>query len=356
MTARPSIASDAVAPSPAAAPFNAMPDYVPSDGVGLYLTSYLRWLPRSSGALRYRVMMWLLRRFGRLNLDGGTDLVAMREKLQRKDERMSRVPRWAACSAISAGGVVSEWVQAGAADPGRVVLYLHGGAFAFRFPNTHRAFAARLSRMLRARALLPDYRLAPESMFPEPLDDCICAYRWLLAQGAAAAQIVVAGDSAGGNLALGLLLRLQREGLPQPAAAVVLSPATDASISGGTLVTRAAFDPMLPPEIFPLLIDRCIDPQWRSDPTASPLLGDFAGLAPILIQVGTSEVLLDDARRIAQRIHEGGGHAMCEVWNDMPHVFPLIPYLKESTAAINNIGRFVVAHTGWDIAPEQAPR
>ena len=329
--------------------YNAMPAYRPADRDGLYLTSYLRWLPRTTGGLRFRLLMAILRRFGRLNVHADTDLIAMRAKLERKDARTSRIPAWARRDEVNINGMAAEWITA-QADPARVVLYLHGGAFAFRFPAMHGAFAARLSRMLRARVLLPDYRLAPEYQFPAPQDDCLNAYRFLLDQGIEPGNIVVGGDSAGGCLTLGLLLRLAREGLPQPGAAFVLSPATDVAFGGETLLTRAAMDPMLPTSAFPVLMAAYIDEQWRMDPTASPLLGNFADLAPVLIQVGTREVLLDDSRRMAQRIHEGGGRVMCEIWTDMPHVFPVLPYFKESAMALANIGRFINAAVGWDIA------
>ncbi len=329
--------------------YNAMPAYRPADREGLYLTSYLRWLPRATGALRFKLLMAILRRFARLNVRADTDLVAMRAKLERKDARTSRIPSWASREQVNCHGVAAEWIAA-QTDPKRVILYLHGGAFAFRFPAVHGAFAARLSRMLRARVLLPDYRLAPEHRFPAPQDDCVSAYRFLLDQGIEPGNIVVGGDSAGGCLTLGLLLRLAREGLPQPGAAFALSPATDVVFGGDTLLTRADVDPILPISALPVLMAAYIDEQWRLDPTASPLLGNFAALAPVLIQVGTSEVLLDDSRRMAQRIHEGGGRVMCEVWTDMPHVFPLLPYFKESDMALANIGRFISAAVGWDMA------
>ena len=326
-----------------------MPAYQPADDGGLYLSSYLRWIPRRTGSIWFHCLMFLMRHLARINPKGPEDLIPLRNKFQRLDARFVRLPKWAARQAVLANGVDCEWVRAEGCDEQRVMLYLHGGAFALRMPNTHAKFAAQLSRLLGARVLLPDYRLAPEHKFPAAPDDCVSAYRWLLEQGIAAKQIVVAGDSAGGNLALALLLRLKQEGLPQPAAALALSPATDVNFNLETYRTRAAFDPVLPAEKIHLFADAYVDVQHRKDPTASPLLGEYAGIAPILIQVGTNEILLDDSRCVAQRIHETGGRVMCEVWDDMPHVFPLLDGLKESAVAVANIGYFIAAQTGWPL-------
>lgn len=329
--------------------FNAIPEYRPADGVGLYLSPYVRWIPRLSGALRFHVLMFLMRKFARINPRSTDDLIPLREKMQRDDSRFVRFPAWASRQPELTKGVSSEWVRAAGCDEQRVMLYLHGGAFALRMPNTHAKFAARLSRKTGVRVLLPDYRLAPEHQYPAALEDCVAAYRWLLDQDIDAKQIVVAGDSAGGNLTLCLLLQLAKDGLPQPAAAVALSPATDVTFSLETYRTRAAMDPILPAEKIHLFADAYVTAQHRNDPTASPLHGHYAGIAPILIQVGTNEILLDDSRCVAQRIHETGGRVMCEVWNDMPHVFPIIDLLQESEVAVANIASFIAAKTGWEL-------
>lgn len=315
----------------------------PAEPGSLGLASYLRWIPRRSSRLRLGVMFWLLRRLLRLHVASPADVLPARAKLLRLDQRFFHVPAWARCTPAGLQDVAADWVEAEGCSGERIVLYLHGGAFAFHFPAGYRAFAAHLSRALKARVLLVDYRLAPEHPFPAPQDDCLNAYRALLAQGVAAQRIVVAGDSAGGNLTLTLLQRLMREGLPQPACAVALSPVTDVALAGETLRTLAGADPMLPAPALPIFRDLAFASSQWADPTASPLCGDWAQAAPMLVMAGTREVLLDDACRFAQRAHESGGRVHCELWQDMPHIFPLLSQLAESELAIRHIAQFVAA-------------
>jgi acetyl esterase/lipase len=321
--------------------------YRPPQAGTLGLASYLRWIPRTSSRLRLGVVCWLLRRLVRLRVGSAADVLSLRAKLLRLDRRLFHMPAGVQRAPAGLQGIAAEWIEAEGCTRERVVLYLHGGAFAFHFPAGYGAFAAHLSQALGARILLVDYRLAPEHSFPAPQDDCLSAYRQLLAQSVSAQQIVVAGDSAGGNLTLGLLQRLVREYLPQPACAVALSPAADLTLTGETLRTLAAQDPMLPAQSLHVFRDLAFAPQHRSDPMASPLHGDPARTAPTLVMAGTREVLLDDACRFAQRAHEVGGRVLCEVWQDMPHVFPLLSQLKESRLAMRHIAQFVEAVTGW---------
>jgi acetyl esterase/lipase len=337
--ARPS-ASDTTAQGPIA-------HYRPAQAGALGLASYLRWIPRTSSRLRLGVVCWLLRRFVRLQVGSAADVLSLRAKLLRLDRRLFHMPSGARRTPAGLPGVAAESVEADGCSRERVLLYLHGGAFAFHLPTGYGAFAAHLSQALDARVVLVDYRLAPEHPFPAPQEDCLNAYRQLLAQGVSAQQIVVAGDSAGGNLTLGLLQRLVREGLPQPACAVALSPAADITLTGETLHTLAAEDPMLPVQSLHVFRDLAFAPQHRSDATASPLHGDPAQTAPTLVMAGTREVLLDDACRFAQRAHEAGGCVRCEIWQDMPHVFPLLSQLKESRLAMRHIAQFVEAVAGW---------
>src|SRR5229473_1633140 len=146
---------------------------------------------------------------------------------------------------VNAGGVKSEWVTAPNADPGRAVLYLHGGGYVIGSINTHRALAARISRASKARVLLIDYRLAPEHPFPAAVDDAVAAYRWMLAQGLKPARIAVAGDSAGGGLTVATLVKIREANLPNPAAGVCLSPWVDLEGTGASMTSKAAVDPMV---------------------------------------------------------------------------------------------------------------
>jgi acetyl esterase/lipase len=249
---------------------------------------------------------------------------------------------------VDCGGVAAQWVQVPESRPGRILLYLHGGSFAFRFPNMHAAFAARLCHRLGARALIPDYRLAPEHQFPAAPDDCHAAYQWLLARGHAPQDIVVVGDSAGATLSLVTLHRAIKSGEPVPACAVLLSPAVDCTLNSHSMVENAARDPLL--RLDDLLVLRrhyVPSPHLYTHPEVSPLFADFEGFPPLLLQTGNSELLRDEAVRTAHKAHGVGVDVELELWPDTPHVFQVAPFLPESAAAIRNIARFVIARTGW---------
>jgi acetyl esterase/lipase len=327
--------------------------YRPAQSDSLALSSYLQWIPRISSKARLEFVCWFLRRAVRLEVRNAAAVPSLRRKLRGLDRRLFRVPHWSQREPVQFHGVPAEWIQAKGHVRDRVVLYLHGGGFAFHFPNGYRAFSSHLSRALRARVLLVDYRLAPEHPFPAPQDDSLAVYRELLALGIPANRIVVAGDSAGGNLALGLLQRLTREGLPQPACAVALSPATDLLLGGPSLHTMADADPVLSAASLPVLRDMAFPPEHWRDPVASPLHGTFAAIAPTLVMCGTREVLLSDACLYAQRVREDGGSVVCEVWEHMPHVFPLLSELKEGRQALTHIAHFV--DLMLDDGPSTAP-
>lgn len=331
----------------AAATPSALSGYRPSDTGARRLCSYLFWRPRRSSALRLRGVFALLRGVFRLSVSGAADVAAFRDRLRWIDARFSRMPRWAERRTVEGYATPCESIEAGPCAPGRVVLFLHGGAFAFHARNAYGEFAARLSRALGARVLVPDYRLSPEHPFPAALDDCLGVYRRLLSLGTAPGDIVVAGDSAGGHLTLALLQRLLQEDLPQPACAIALSPVTDATLSGDTLQSLAHVDPLLDAASLPTLRDLAFPSELWLEPTASPVRGEYAGAAPILLLVGTSELLLDDVCRVAQRAHETGGRVVCEVWQDMPHVFPLLFVLREQALALQDMARFVQLAAGW---------
>jgi hypothetical protein len=182
------------------------------------------------------------------------------------------------------------------------------------------------------------YRLAPEHLYPAALDDCMAAYRWLLDQGVDASRIVVAGDSAGGNLTLALLLRARDEGLPLPAGAVALSPVTDLTFSGDSVRRNDGIDDMFSADLMDALVPAYL-PQRElcSHPHVSPLFGDFTGMPPLLLIAGSTELLLDDSVRVALRCPG----AQLLVWHGMPHVFPGFDFLPEAREATQRIGRFV---------------
>ena len=252
---------------------------------------------------------------------------------------------------IDVAGVPCEWLLAKGADPDRRLLYIHGGGWTSGGLESHRPLSARISAATGCAVLAVDYRLAPEHPFPAGLDDCIATYGWLRENGprgaAPARSLFVAGDSAGGNLTLALLLALKQRGLPLPNAAVPISPATDFLATGDSWRTRAARDPILTmgPEGIRLLSAAYLQGAAKpEDPLASPLYGDFRGLPPLLFHVGDAEVLLDDSTRAAEKASKDGVDVTLEVYPDMPHVWhAFAPFLPEATRAIERIGAFVRA-------------
>jgi acetyl esterase/lipase len=250
------------------------------------------------------------------------------------------------CVPVDAGSVPAEWIEPPDAVSGRVILYLHGGGYVTGSIVTHRAMVARIARASKARALLLDYRLAPEHPFPAAVDDATAAYRWLLAQGIAPGKIVIAGDSAGGGLTLATLAALKASKDPMPAAAVPISPWNDLEGTGDSVKTRASKDPMVQGNDLVPMAKMYYGTQDPKNPLISPLHADFRGFPPLLIQVGDAEVLLDDATRVAERAKAAGVQVELEVWDEMVHVWHVFAkLLPEGQQAIDKIGKFVIAHT-----------
>ena len=252
--------------------------------------------------------------------------------------------RWS--TAVS-GDVAMEWVVADGADPDRRILYMHGGSWISGSPAGYRALLSRISRASGAVVLAVDYRLAPEHKFPAGLEDCFQAYQWMRENGPDGPSPIdsayLMGDSAGGNLALATLLKLKDSGLALPSALTALSPATDFTCQSPSLTSRASVDPIINPQLVPVLIPVYLG--TNADPThpyASPLFGDYAGMPPILLQVGDAEVLLDDSRRLAEHAAAQGCDVTLQVWDGMPHVFQgFAPILPEALEAIEKIGAFI---------------
>ena len=242
---------------------------------------------------------------------------------------------------VDAGGVPAEWIQAPAATNG-VLLYLHGGGFVCGSVKSFGHMLGRLARATGLRVLGIEYRLAPENPFPAAVQDAMAAYRWVLSRGVDSKDIVVAGDSAGGGLTLSTLIALRYFGEPLPAAAVCLSPWADLTNSAESFATKAAVDPCVQREALELFVNFYLGNRDRRTPLASPLHADLQGLPPLLIQVGSSETLLDDSIHLADRAKAAGVDVTLEIWNDMVHVWHLFaPILREGRQAIERIGEFV---------------
>ncbi|MFZ5562114.1 MAG: alpha/beta hydrolase [Pseudomonadota bacterium] len=234
-----------------------------------------------------------------------------------------------------------EWVDAGP-QTGSVILYLHGGAYIAGSPRTHRPLTAELARSSGARVLALDYRQAPQHPFPAWLDDALAAYQFLLKAGVAPKRIVIAGDSAGGNLTLVTLLRLRELGLPLPAGAICLSPWTDLTCSYQSHRLNAQHEAMLSPAGLRRLGLRHLGERNPRDPLLCPAHADLAGLPPLMVHVGTTEILLDDARAIKRNAKRAGLRLHYREWKEMPHVFPLFHrFLPEGRKAVAAMAGFV---------------
>ncbi|WP_043662844.1 alpha/beta hydrolase [Streptomyces xylophagus] len=242
------------------------------------------------------------------------------------------------------GGVPVVTVETPGNDPETVLLYLHGGAYAIGSAADAAGLAAEVSRRTGARAVCVEYRLAPEHPFPAAVDDALAVYRALLDDGVPSSAIAFVGESAGGGLVAAALVAAKDAGLPQPSSAAVFSPWADLSLSGDSAVSKAAVDASLTSEG---LRTRARDYLGDTDPTtphASPVFADLTGLAPLFIQVGSYEILLDDAVRLAARAAEHDVHVELQVWPQVPHVFQAFAaMLDEGAAALDAAGAFIRA-------------
>jgi acetyl esterase/lipase len=252
-------------------------------------------------------------------------------------------PRGAQFSADVVGGVAGEWAKSGGAAAG-TMLYLHGGGYVGGSTDTHRPITAAFA-IRGLDVFVPDYRLAPENVFPAAVDDGLAAYKGLLNSGIAPAKLTIAGDSAGGGLALAILLAAKAEGVPMPACAILLSPWTDLAVTGETVRTNLDRDPMLTDSVLKDNAAFYLNGADPKNPLASPLYGDLAGLPPLMITAGDTEVLLEDSTRFAARAREHGVAVSLKIWEGMPHVWQLFQrVLPEARAAIEEAAGFAKAH------------
>jgi len=269
----------------------------------------------------------------------------LRKRAELGISRILRQPGKCIVDPVNAGGVPSEFVSWQGANGNRTILYLHGGGYVICSPRTHRDLVWRIARAAKARMLSIDYRLAPENPHPAAVEDALAAYQWLLGSGTDPSRIAVMGDSAGGGLTLVLLQILRDRGIPLPACAVCMSPWTDLTCTGASVQENEKLDPLIRRELLEGYARYYVPEGDLSLPSISPLFGDFSKLPPILIQVGTDEVLLDDSRRIAEKIATSGTSVELQIWPRMMHVFQALTYFfPDAKKAISEIGRFVEKH------------
>ncbi len=275
-----------------------------------------------------------------------TDHVALRRMVNNSSRRMPKPPADIDFRSERIEGIPCLWVKAMGAEPEKLILYLHGGGYIFCSAHTtHKDILWRLSVASKCRVIAPDYRLAPEHPYPAALEDSIKVYRWLLDQGYKPENIVIVGDSAGGGLTYGTVLKIRDLGLPLPAATVGMSPWTDLAVTGESVITNLKRYALIPGDGLPEGAQYYLAGASTRDPYASPLYGDPTGLPPTLIQVSKDEVLLDDSRRLAAKYRAAGVPCELELWDGMPHVWQtLAMFIPEGKTAINRIGSFIAKH------------
>ena len=247
-------------------------------------------------------------------------------------------------------GLYVEWLTPKGRMDGKLLLYLHGGGYVVGSCDMYRQFVSHIAHAGQIRTLLPEYRLAPEHRFPAAIDDSVAIYRSLLAMGIKAGDIMIAGDSAGGGLAVTTLLPLQDAGDPLPAAAVLLSPYLDLTGSGESMRTRAAQDPFFRAEDLPSAADHYCEPHQRRFPLVSPVFADVEGLPPMFIQVGDDEILLSDSERFTDACIAAGIAVELEIWPEMWHMFQMfVGKMPEARHAVNKIGQYI--RSRWNKEP-----
>jgi monoterpene epsilon-lactone hydrolase len=272
--------------------------------------------------------------------------VGWSERRQRLDEVGSVWPVAddVAIEPVDCDGLSGEWSLVPGSDPSRVLLFFHGGGYCSGSILSHRRMVTEAGRAARMRTLAIGYRLAPEHPYPAAHEDAMAAWRFLRRQGIAAGNIVVGGDSAGGNLTIALVHRLRAAGEALPGCAWLISPWTDLTMSGDTLETRDADDPIIHKAYLVELADAYAVSVDRRNPLISPLFADLRGLPPTLIQVGSAETLLADATRFAAAAGAADVDVTLEIWPHMIHAWPLWnAKLEDGRRALASAGEFIRA-------------
>ena len=249
------------------------------------------------------------------------------------------------------GGVFAEWVCAKNVNKENVILFLHGGGYNTGSPRTHRELAAHISKASNAKVLLPDYRLAPENPFPAALEDALTSYRWLIESGYSNGKIAIAGDSAGGGLALATCFSVRDNREPIPSSLACISPWTDLEMTGESVKSMKNIDPMVsfsPAKIMASLqtmASNYIGPNDSRSPLISPVYADLKNFPPMIIQVGSDEILLDDSRRMAERAKQAGVDLTISIYEGMWHVFHIFyRVIPEAKHAVHELGSFIKNH------------
>lgn len=256
---------------------------------------------------------------------------------------MEQIPDDVKIEEVNVDGISAVWIGTPETVKDNIVLYLHGGGYVEGSINTHTGLGFRISRASNSRVLLLDYRLAPENPYPAALEDAVKAYKWLIdTQRINPKNIIIGGDSAGGGLTAAMLLKLRDINIKLPAAAVLLSPWTDLDITGDSIREKARVDPFVDASDLFFMASLYIKDEDPKNPYISPLYGDLKQLPPLLIQVGTAEVLLNDSTRFAEKARSAGVDVTLDIWEDMVHVFQAFAlWAEEGQQALQKIGEFI---------------
>jgi acetyl esterase/lipase len=289
------------------------------------------------------------------------EIVALRAKLasrprsddyhQRRRDIDSRgleygLPADVTVEPLTAGGVRAEWTSTPGDTSDAAILYLHGGGYVIGSLDSHRHLVAEAGRAAGCWALALDYRLAPEHPFPAAVEDAVAGYRYLLGRGIKPGHIAIAGDSAGGGLVVAAMVAIRDAGLPQPGCGWCISPWVDMEASGETMTSRAAADPTVRKADILDMARLYLNGADPRSPLAAPIYAELTGLAPLLIQVGAAETLLDDALQLAKVAGAADVYVDLQVWPEMIHVWHLFhPELNAGMRGIREGGAFVRAHT-----------
>ena len=255
---------------------------------------------------------------------------------------MNRVPQGVEIEKLEIEGIPAEWISPSGTQQDKIILHLHGGGYVSGGIDSHQMMCVLMAQTLKMKVLLPEYRLAPDQPFPAALDDILKVYRWLGAKGHQPGDIILSGDSAGGGLTLATVLTLRDAGEPLPAAVVVISPWTDLKLKGQSYITNAKAEAVLQKDVLHEWASCYIGMENPENPLISPIYADFHGFPPLLIQVGSEEMLLDDARILAERAAAADVEVTLKVWEGMWHDWPVLGDLvPESRQAFEEFAQFV---------------
>jgi len=297
----------------------------------------------SSPSLRARLMQGAIGMLTNVGKIDRTNYQLHREKLERWSKYVPQLKDVSYHPEVL-NGFTAEWMKPEKARQDRVLYYLHGGGFAICSVNTHRKLIASIARKTGVNAFAINYRLSPEHPFPAALEDAVKGYEYLLQKGFAPEKILIAGDSAGGGLAISTLLSLQKKNIPLPAAAVCIAPWTDLEGTGNSHTTNARTEKLLDLPTIKIWGEAYAGKVSLRHPFVSPIYADLSGLPPLYIQVSTTEMLLDDAVRLHERALSCGVNSTLEKWNGLIHVWQVHTFLPDARKAIGNIAEFANRH------------